>query len=134
MAPEQTRKHVHIVGLSYVSLYFSDLDRAVAFHSAIFCPPTSVDDEKDIYGWRLGATWLTLLPSKIGTAPDGNPRNTEFAIQVSSPADVDRFYQELLQAGAKTCMPPDDTKMYEPMRFACVDDPFGVRIDVYCPR
>jgi hypothetical protein len=23
--------------------------------------------------------------------------------------------------------------MYEPMRFACVDDPFGVRIDVYCP-
>ncbi len=30
-------------------------------------------------------------------------------------------------------MPPDDTKIYEPMRFACVDDPFGVRIDVYCP-
>ncbi len=23
--------------------------------------------------------------------------------------------------------------MYEPMRFACVDDPFGVRVDIYCP-
>ncbi len=30
-------------------------------------------------------------------------------------------------------MSPADTKMYEPMRFACVDDPFGVRIDVYFP-
>ena len=28
---------------------------------------------------------------------------------------------------------PTDTKMYEPMRFACVDDPFGVRVDIYCP-
>jgi hypothetical protein len=26
---------------------------------------------------------------------------------------------------------PEDTEMYEPMRFCCVDDPFGVRIDVY---
>jgi hypothetical protein len=23
--------------------------------------------------------------------------------------------------------------MYEPMRYAYVDDPFGVRIDIYCP-
>jgi hypothetical protein len=23
--------------------------------------------------------------------------------------------------------------MYEDMRFSCVDDPFGVRIDIYCP-
>ena len=30
-------------------------------------------------------------------------------------------------------MEPEDTCMYEPMRFCCVDDPVGIRIDVYCP-
>ena len=33
---------------------------------------------------------------------------------------------------AKDCWTPEDTEMYEPMRFSCVDDPFGVRINVYC--
>jgi hypothetical protein len=37
-----------------------------------------------------------------------------------------------MAAGARPCMAPRDTSMYEPMRFGCVDDPFGVRIDVYC--
>jgi hypothetical protein len=27
----------------------------------------------------------------------------------------------------------EDTTMYEKMRFAAVDDPFGVRIDIYYP-
>ena len=39
----------------------------------------------------------------------------------------------MVERGAKTLMKPQDTWMYEKMRYCCVDDPFGVRLDVYCP-
>lgn len=122
-----------IVTLGYVSLYLKDLQPAITFYSQVFGAPDSVDETSQIYGWHMGTTWLTLLPSSASSYPESNPRNTEFAIQVTTPAEVDLLYQALLAAGAKACMAPADTKMYEPMRFACVDDPFGVRIDVYCP-
>ena len=46
---------------------------------------------------------------------------------------MDVPHQLLINPGAKSCWAPEDTSMYEEMRFSCVDDPFGVRIDVYCP-
>jgi uncharacterized glyoxalase superfamily protein PhnB len=64
---------------------------------------------------------------------ESNPRNTEFAIQVAAVEEVDRLHHALIAAGAKEYMAPADTRMYKPMRFACSDDPFGVRIDIYCP-
>ena|SRR6185295_14442684 len=123
---------VHIIGLSYISLYFKALGQAVDFYSQVFGQPNSVDEKQQIFGWHLGTTWLTLLPSKAGINTDGNPSNTEFAIQVSTPNEVDRLHSLLLQAGATSFMSPDDTSMYEAMRFSCVDDPFGARIDIYC--
>ncbi len=123
-----------IVDLNYISLYLHDLAAAVAFYTQVFGPPDSVDAPHQTYGWRLGATWLTLLPSRIGTVRDSNPRNTEFAIQVAAPAEVDRLLAALVAAGARPFMAAEDTAMYEAMRFGCVDDPFGVRIDVYCPQ
>ena len=81
----------------------------------------------------MGTTWLTVFPSRAGTDPAGNPRNAEFAVQVATPAEVDLLHTTLTAAGARTVMAPADTVMYEPMRYCCVDDPFGMRIDVYCP-
>ena len=122
-----------IVGLNYVSLYIKDFQVAIEFYSQVFGIPETADQEGQIYGWRMGSTWLTVFPSKTGTHKDSNPRNSEFAIQVSAPNQVDALNQALVDAGAKNCWTPEDTSMYEQMRFACVDDPFGVRIDVYCP-
>lgn len=120
-----------IVGVNYVSLYVKDFEAAVEFYSRILDPPTY--EEKDTYGWKMGTAWLTIFPSKYGTSKGSNPCNAEFAIQVATPEAVDELYERFLEAGAKDYFPPEDTTMYEPMRFACVDDPFGVRIDVYCP-
>jgi uncharacterized glyoxalase superfamily protein PhnB len=89
-----------------------------------------VDEDGAIYGWQMGSTWLTLFPSKEGTQKGSNPQNTEFAIQVTAPEEVDALYQALIAAGAKKGWEPFDTTMYEEMRFCYVDDPFGVRIDV----
>jgi uncharacterized glyoxalase superfamily protein PhnB len=122
-----------IVGLSYVSLYLKDFDEAISFYSSVFGPTEYKEGDHEIYGWRMGSTWLTVFQAKAGTSKDSNPRNTEFAVQVSAPEEVDALYNALIEAGAKECMPPRDTKMYEDMRYGCVDDHFGVRIDVYCP-
>ncbi|MBE0697234.1 MAG: hypothetical protein IH586_09945, partial [Anaerolineaceae bacterium] len=77
--------------------------------------------------------WLEMAASQHGTGPGSNPRNTEFAVQVAAAEEVDALFLALIEAGAKQLMPPQDTTMYEAMRFACVDDPFGVRIDIICP-
>jgi catechol 2,3-dioxygenase-like lactoylglutathione lyase family enzyme len=127
------KQKFQIVGLNYVSLYLLNLEEAVTFYTKIFGSPEAVDKKGPLYGWKLGSTWLTLFPSKIGTAKESNPCNAEFAIQVAMPEEVDRLYETFLAEGATKCMEPEDTEMYEPMRFCCVDDPFGVRIDVYCP-
>lgn len=122
----------NIITLNYVSLYYKHFEEAVAFYTAVFGEPDSVHEEI-IIGWRLGDTWLTLFHDNEGTHPGSNPRNAEFAIQVATPQEVDRLYAAFITAGAKDIHTPEDTEMYVPMRFSCVDDPFGVRIDVLCP-
>ena len=124
----------NIIGLNYVTMYLKDYEEAVAFYTQIFGPPpTNAPNGLLLWGWQLGSTWLTIFPSQEGTQPDSNPRNAEFAIQVGTPADVDRLHAAFIAAGAKDAWTPENTEMYEPMRFSCVDDPFGMRIDVYCP-
>jgi catechol 2,3-dioxygenase-like lactoylglutathione lyase family enzyme len=122
---------IQIVDLNYVSLYFEEYDEASEFYSSVLGPSTSL--KEDIRYWKMGSTMLTFFPSKHGPSKHKNPRNTEFAIQVATPGDVDRLYDRFTSAGAVGGTQPEDTWMYEPMRFAYVDDPFGVRVDIYCP-
>ena len=121
-----------MVDLTYFSLYIEDYEQAVAFYSAVFGPPTDTVPDNSLNGWKMGATHLTIFPSTIGTEPGANPRNAEFAVQVAQPEEVDALYEALVAAGATAGWEPRDTEMYVPMRFAYVDDPFGVRIDVIC--
>ena len=132
-APGPRGQAFRVVGLAYVSLYCKDFEEAIAFYTRVFGEPLNVDAPGDIYGWKLGTTWLTLFPSRDGTRPGANPCNTEFAIQVAAPEEVDALLQALVDAGAAPGWAAEDTWMYEPMRYGYVDDPFGARIDVYCP-
>ena len=130
--PQNPRPY-RIINLNYVSLYIRDFQEAITFYSQVFGPPEDANESKTTYGWRRGATWLTVFRGTAGSKPNSNPRNAEFAIQVSEAAEVDALHQMLIKAGAREYMSPKDTAMYEPMRFSCVDDPLGVRIDIYCP-
>lgn len=124
---------IAIVDLGYVGLYVERFDEAVAFYSRVFGEPGYTEADGELYGWRMGATWLTVFHGTSGPANGGDPCNTEFAIRVATAAEVDQLSARLVEAGARIVTAPRDTRMYEAMRFACVDDPFGVRIDVYCP-
>ena len=106
----------------------------MAFWSALLGPPQYTEPGAgQLAGFRVGDTWLTLFPSSGGPHPDSAPRGCEFALRVAAAADVDRMHAQLVAHGAVSRMAPRDTWMYERMRYACVDDPFGVRVDVYCP-
>ena len=120
-----------ILDLNYFSLYIQDFKAAITFNSQVFGPWEYTEGDGELYGWRMGATWLTVFP-RGDTQPEANPRNAEFAVQVAQPDQVDALHQALLAAGARNHTPPLNTRMYVAMRFACADDPFGVRIDVYC--
>lgn len=126
-------KPFSIVGLNFVSLYMRDIEAALAFYTHVFGPHEYTEDGQTLFGWRMGSTWLTMFPSIAGTDTERNPCNTEFGIQVETPEQVDVLYDALIAAGAASGMSPSDTIMYDKMRFSCVDDPFSVRIDVYCP-
>ena len=133
-AEDQSQERMfNIVDLNYVSLYIEEFQAAIEFYTDVFGAPENVDEGGEIIGWRMGATWLTLFPSKESPHPGSNPRNAEFAIQVAKPNQVDALYQAFIDAGAKKGWEPFDTEMYEAMRFSNVDDPFGVRIDIICP-
>ena len=54
-----------VVDLNYVSLYLEDLEGGVEFYGKLFGPP--VYGEGRLFGWRMGATWLTLFPGDAGT-------------------------------------------------------------------
>ena len=97
-----------VVGLGYVSLYVMDPDAAVRFYSRVFGEPGYVGPDPPTYGWRMGATWLTVFSAQDGPHPGADPRGTEFAVQVSAPQQVDRLYAALIEAGARPCMPPRD--------------------------
>ena len=116
-----------------MSIYVFEYEQAVGFYTRVFGPAHEVNNNGSHHGWRMGQTWLTVFPARGGLKKDRNPCNTEFAIQVSAPSEVDALHDLLIREGAINCMAPEDTEMYDKMRFCCVDDPFGVRIDVYCP-
>jgi hypothetical protein len=121
-----------VQGLYFPTFYFKDFDLACAFYTQILGQP-DVDKEK-LKGWQLGNTWLTFFPSEQNVPSEGdNPRNAEFAIQVHTPPEVDVLFNAFVAAGAKAFCEPEDTWMYEEMRFSGVDDPFGIRVDIFCP-
>lgn len=120
-----------ILGVAYPSFYFKDVDQAVALYEAVFGPCAYHED--GFHGLKLGDTWLTLFDPKMAPRPGENPANAEIALRVATPADVDALHAKFLEHGATSVMKPQDTWMYEPMRYACLDDPLGVRWDLYCP-
>lgn len=119
--------------LSYFSFYLKDYEKAIEFYTGILGEPPKPYPNEALTGWPIGSTWLTFFPAKGGTDPNRNPCNSEFAIEVETPEEVDRLHSAFVEAGAKDVWTPEDTEMYVPMRFSAVDDPFGIRIDIICP-
>ncbi len=130
-SPEPITKS-SVIGLGYFSVYVLDFERAIAFYSRVFGPPKASAASGRHHGWQMGNSWLTVFDGAVGASVAANPRNAEFALQVTTVAEVNALYDALIAAGGTAAMKPAGTEMYEPMYYGCLDDPFGLRIDVYC--
>jgi hypothetical protein len=117
--PPQSR--FSFVGVSGVSLYIEEYDRALGFYGAVLGPPAYVEGSLT-HGWPIGNGWLTLFPAR-----QGGPANMDVTIAVETAEDVADLYEAFIAAGA-TGEPPSDQLMYEPVRYASITDPFGTII------
>jgi hypothetical protein len=120
------RERFETQGLIGANLYYEDYTAALDFITQIFGEPVYQEDA-DTRGWRLGRSWLTLFPSQ-----GGNPSNVEVPIYLQSAGELDRLYAAFIAAGA-IGDEPQNTLMYEPVRFAILTDPFGVDWNLVAP-
>lgn len=120
-ADPQPKPKFDFLGLHGAALFFHDYPAAVGYYTRVLGPPAYVEGEFT-KGWRIGNTWLTLFPSK-----SGDPQNAEIHLLVAKPEEVDRLQQAFIDAGG-TGDEPSDQLMYEPLRYASVQDPFGASI------
>lgn len=86
-APGQRRDFEGAFGFT---MFFDDYEEAVAFYSQVLSSPTYVEGE-NTRGWKLGDIWLTLL-----RAVEGNPRNAEIQLAMSSEEDSGRLQKAFL--------------------------------------
>ena len=113
-------------GLHGAALYFNEYEKAVAYYTQVLGSPGYVEG-KNTNAWQLGNIWITLFPAK-----SGSPQNAELIIQMETPAEVDRLRDAFVAAGASGDAAMD-TLMFEPLRFASVQDPFGTLITIVSP-
>lgn len=118
--PEQ---RFSFAGLFGATLFYQDYPAAMAFYNKVLGPPAYVEGEHT-HSWKVGSTWLTLLPSK-----SGNPTNVEVGFYVETPEEVDRLAKAFIAAGAAG-NPAIDTLMHIPVRMAILTDPFNVNLAV----
>jgi len=111
-------------GLHGASLYFEEFDRALAYYTEVLGPPAYVEEEYT-RGWQLDNTWLTLL-----LAREGNPRNAEINLVMSSAQEAERLQAAFIAAGGAGPS-PSDALIFVPIRICPVIDPFGMQIMNY---
>jgi hypothetical protein len=113
------------VGLHNAVLFFQEYERAAEYYQAVLGPPAYIEGE-NTKGWRIGNTWLTLLPAK-----KGGPKNVEINFVMKSPEEAERLQRAFIEAGGEGPEPSDEL-MYVPIRYCPVTDPFGTQLLVFC--
>lgn len=118
------RPRFAFTGLHGCTLYFQDYEQAVDYYQHVLGPPAYVEGDSTT-GWRVGATWLTLLRGQ-----NGNPHNVEVMVEMPTPVEADRLQAAFIAAGGQGSA-PQDTLMYEPVHCCYISDPFGTHIMVF---
>lgn len=99
--------------VSLITLGVSDLARSVAFYRDGLGLPTQYKDGDPICFFEMEGTWLSVFPREhlaedAAVAPEGSGfQGFTLAHNVASPEEVDRVFQQLVDAGATVVRRPD---------------------------
>lgn len=120
-----------------VELVVADMGATLAFYRAlgVAAPPGAEDEphvELDFNGVRVALDTQATIRSfdPDWTPPTGPGHRVALAFRCDSPAEVDRQFGELVDAGYAASKPPWDA--FWGMRYAVVLDPNGVPVDLFC--
>jgi catechol 2,3-dioxygenase-like lactoylglutathione lyase family enzyme len=124
--------------LSVVGIVVADMSTALAFYRRLGLDiPTDADKEPHVefvlpgglkLAWDTVETIRSFDPD--WTPPSGGAR-VAFAFACADPAEVDRTYADLIDAGYAGHKPPWDA--FWGMRYAIVHDPDGNGVDLFAP-
>ena len=124
--------------LNLIGIAVADMGKALAFYRRLGLDiPESADAEPHVevalpgglrLAWDTVETIRSFDPS--WTPPHGSPR-TGLAFACDDPAEVDRVYADLTQAGYEGHKEPWDA--FWGQRYALVHDPDGNGVDLFAP-
>ncbi|MFD3704049.1 VOC family protein [Nocardia sp. NPDC058658] len=124
--------------LDVVSVVVSDMAASVAFYRRLgLVFPDGAETEPHAEaeignGLRLALdTEATIASFVPNWQPPTGPGRSSLAFRCADPAEVDKLYSELVDAGHHGEMPPWDA--FWGQRYASLADPDGHGIDLYAP-
>lgn len=140
--PRLTDGH-NVVGMTpkfdLIGMVVADMGKALAFYRRLgFDIPAQADDEPHVevtlpnglrMAWDTVETIRSFDPD--WTPPQGGSR-TGFAFLCDNPAEVDRMYASLVEAGYQGHKAPWDA--FWGQRYAIVLDPDGNGVDMFAPN
>jgi uncharacterized glyoxalase superfamily protein PhnB len=124
--------------IDVVGLVVRDMKAAVGFYRRLGLEfPEGAETEGHVEaklpgGLRLALDTYEVMKSfdSSWTPPSGTPRMS-LAFAVDSPAEVDSYYRELVEAGYESHLEPFDA--FWGQRYATVTDPDGNHVDLFAP-
>jgi uncharacterized glyoxalase superfamily protein PhnB len=124
--------------LNLIGLVVADMGRSLAFYRRLGLDiPAAADTEPHVEvtlpgGLRLAWDTVDIIRSfdPDWTPPTGGAR-VSLAFACDSPAEVDRVYADLVEAGYAGHRPPWDA--FWGQRYAIVLDPDGNNVDLFAP-
>jgi len=124
--------------LDFFGVVVSDMARSLAFYRGLGLEfPESAESQEHVEAELPGGMRYALDTEEVmrsfdpgWTRPTGG-HAAGGAFRCESPAEVDRVYQELLEAGGSAHKEPWDA--FWGMRYAQLKDPDGTVIDLYAP-
>lgn len=119
-----------------VGVIVSDMTRAIDFYSRLGL--AFAEDADEVHAEATGGGIRVMLDTEASVKsftdwepPTGGSPRTALAFLCASPADVDRTYEELVNAGGTGRMTPFDAPWRQ--RYASVHDHDGNAVDLFAP-
>jgi uncharacterized glyoxalase superfamily protein PhnB len=124
--------------LDAIGVIVSDMDRAIDFYRRVglqFDEATADDVHVEAIGPGglrvMLDTEASVMSFSSWLPPTGGSPRTALAFLCDDPAEVDRLFADLVEAGGQSHLPPFDAPWRQ--RYASVHDPDGNAVDLFAP-
>lgn len=120
-----------------IGLVVENMAASLAFYRLLdLDPPTDQDDQDFVQvitpnGYRISWNTATMIKGIDAAWEKPIGQGISIAFNCGTPADVDKVYQRIVEAGYQGYQEPNDA--FWGQRYAVVTDPDGYHVDLFAP-